>query len=153
MQAYYQKGGSSGSTAKPQGKEPKLGGTPLSKVAFEPEPEPDKRFDFCWYTDLISGQVLKLHGGKVIDGEDEHRANRRFRLVYRVEKVGSELTAAEIADNYDLVVKAKKAELNGIMKHDAMKAVRKAECTTKSITSRWVLTWKMIDGKLGVKAR
>ena len=39
------------------------------------------------------------------------------------------------------------------MKHDAMKAVRKAECTTKSITSRWVLTWKMIDGKLDVKAR
>ena len=54
----------------------------------------------------------------------------------RVEKVGSELTAAEVAQHHDLVVRAKKNELNGIMKHDAMKAVRKAECTTKSITSR-----------------
>ena len=54
--------------------------------------------------DLISGQVLKIDGGKVIDGEDDHRANRRHRWVYRVEKVGSELTAAEVAQNYDLVV-------------------------------------------------
>ena len=51
--------------------------------------------------------------------------------IYRVERVGTELTAAEVAQNYDLVVEAKKNELNGIMKHHAMKAVRKAECTTK----------------------
>ena len=81
------------------------------------------------------------------------RPEKRFRWVYRIEKVGSELTAAEIAENYELVVRAKKRELNGIMKHDAMKAVRKVECSTKPITSRWVLTWKMIDGKMNVKAR
>ena len=97
--------------------------------------------------------MLKIDGGKVIDGEDDHRANCRHQLVYRVEKVGSELTAAEVVQHHELVVRAKKNELNSILKHDAMKAVRKAECTTKSITSRWVLTWKMIDGKLDVKAR
>ena len=31
-----------------------------------------------------------------------------------------------------------------------LEAVRKIECTTKSITSRWVLTWKMLDGKQDV---
>ena len=84
LQAYYQKCGSTGSTCKLPKEESKLGGSPLSKVAFEPEPEPEKRFDFCWYTDLISGQVLKIDGGKVIDGEDDHRANHRHRWVYRV---------------------------------------------------------------------
>ncbi len=39
------------------------------------------------------------------------------------------------------------------MKHDAMKVVRKIECTTMSITSRWVLTWTMIDGNMDGKAR
>ena len=63
LQAYYQKGGSSGSTLKTPWTESKLGGTPLSKVAFEPEPEPEKWFAFCWYTDLISGQVLEIDGG------------------------------------------------------------------------------------------
>ena len=92
LQAYYQKGGSSGSTCKLPKEESKLGEFPLSKVAFEPEPEPEKMFNFCWYTDLISGQVLKIDGGKVIDGEDDHRADRRHRWVYRVEKIGSELS-------------------------------------------------------------
>ena len=44
-------------------------------------------------------------------------------------------------------------ELVGIMKHDAMRCVKKINCSTKSISSRWVLTWKMIDGQLDVKAR
>ena len=44
-------------------------------------------------------------------------------------------------------------ELTGIMKHDAMRCVKKVNCSTKSIASRWVLTWKMIDGQLDVKAR
>ena len=39
------------------------------------------------------------------------------------------------------------------MKHDAMGCVKKVDCSTKSIASRWVLTWKMIDGQLDVKAR
>ena len=44
-------------------------------------------------------------------------------MVYRIEKVGSELTAAELAEHHELVVRAKERELGGIMKHDAMKAV------------------------------
>ena len=39
------------------------------------------------------------------------------------------------------------------MKYDAMKPVRRIDASTRAITSRWVLTWKMIDAKLGVKAR
>ena len=39
------------------------------------------------------------------------------------------------------------------MKFDAMKPVRRVDVKTKSISSRWVLTWKIIDGKMDVKAR
>ena len=39
------------------------------------------------------------------------------------------------------------------MKYDAMQPVKKNQCQTKPITSRWVLTWKIIDGKKDVKAR
>ena len=95
LRAYYQKGGSSSSTAKKVWNEVKLGGLPLSDIAFEPEPEPERRFAFCWYTDLVSGKVLKIDGGKMIDPEETASSNRRFRWVYRIEKVGSELTAAE----------------------------------------------------------
>ena len=78
---------------------------------------------------------------------------KRFRNVYRVEKVGSELTKEEEEEWSDVVWKAKQSELVGIMKHDAMRCVKKVNCSTKSISSRWVLTWKMINGDLGVKAR
>ena len=50
-------------------------------------------------------------------------------------------------------------ELTGIMKYDAMRCVKKVDCSTKSIASGGlgrlarVLTWKIIDGKLDVKAR
>ena len=66
-------------------------------------------------------------GRKWLEPGEGGRQDKRFRWVYRTEKVGSQLTAAEIAENYELVVRAKKSELNGIMKHDAMKAVRKAD--------------------------
>ena len=106
----------------------KIGGTPLSDVALEPEPEPERKFAFCWYTDLISGKVLKIDGGRVLDPDDQNwleygrkgREKNRYKWLYRIEKVGGELTAAEVAEHHELVVRAKRRELSGIMKHDAM---------------------------------
>ena len=48
---------------------------------------------------------------------------------------------------------ATRSGIVGIMKHDAMRCVKKVDCSTKSTSSRWVLTWKMINGELDVKAR
>ena len=63
------------------------------------------------------------------------------------------MTKEEEEEWYDVVRNAKMRELVEIMKHDAMRCLKKINCSTKSIASRWVLTWKMIDGKLDVKAR
>ena len=50
---------------------------------------------------------------------------QKYRNVYRVEKVGSELTKEEEENWYEVVREAKRSELVGIMKHDAMRCVKK----------------------------
>jgi hypothetical protein len=144
----YQVGGSSGS------RKEILGDSSLTSVLTEPDHEPELGMSHCYYTNLITGdtgEVFKFNGKIVEPGEE--KAAHRFRHCYRIEKVGSELTKEEEAEWYDLVRKAKKKELSGIMKHDAMRCEKKLNCSTKSIASRWVLTWKMVDGTLDVKAR
>ena len=64
------------------------------------------------------------------------------------------MTAQEILDNWELVLNAKRKELKGIFAYDAAVPVKRSNChDSKPISSRWVLTWKIIDSKLDVKAR
>ena len=93
-----------------------------------------------------------MFDGKILE-PDDWKKFKKYRNVYRVEKISSELTKEEEEEWYDVVREAKRSELVGIMKHDAMRCVKKLSCSTKSISSRWVLTWKMINGDLGVKTR
>ncbi len=83
-------------------------------------------------------RVLDLDDQNWLEYGRKGRETNRYKWVYRIEKVGSELTAAEVAEHHELVVRAERRELGGIIKHDAMKAVRKAECSTKPITSQLV---------------
>ena len=82
----------------------------------EPEQEP---MSHSYYTNLITGEIFKFDG-VIIDHEDEIAA-KKYRSVYRVEKIGSELTKDEEYENYAMVRNAKMRELVGIMKYDAMR--------------------------------
>ena len=121
-----------------------------TKGLFE-EPEGEGDIDkINYYTNLVTGDVFKRYGPST----DQEKGDARFRNVYKVEKICSELTRQEEIDNLILVLEAKRRELKCIFKYDASKAVYRSECYNSTpIKSRCVITWKMIDGKLDVRAR
>ena len=124
----------------------------LTEALTDSEPEVEPQHLVGYVTDVVSGEVFKMNGERILEPGEE-KAAKRFRHVFRVERIGSELTAEEIRQNQALVNRAKQKELLGLMKYDAMQPVKKNQCQTRPITSRWVLTWKIIDGKKDVKAR
>ncbi len=67
--------------------------------------------------------------------------------------VGSVLTPAESNQKWDLIVRTMRCELERIIGYDAMKAVRMIEARKRNtISSRWVLTWEIINGEMHVNA-
>ena len=139
----FQVGGSSGSN--------KLAGFSLSEVLYEEEPEPEPVLEYGFYTNLLTGEIFKFDG-RILEPNEE-KEMRRYKWAYRVEKIGSELTAEEVKQYWQLVLAAKTKELKGIMVHDAMKAVWRTDCEYRHISSRREHKWKIIDGKKDVKAR
>lgn len=79
----------------------------------------------------------------------------RTHEIYKVEKIGSELTKEEERTHVDMVNRAKKKELQQWVQHDSFVIRRKSLniACGKPMTARWVLTWKLINNKKEVKAR
>lgn len=75
--------------------------------------------------------------------------------VFKVEQIGSEVTAEGSRTNWKQVEGAQRNELASWEKNGSQRVVRKSTISHygKPLTSRWVLTWKLINGRRQVKAR
>ena len=69
-----------------------------------------------------------------------------------IEKNFDELSAKEVKQHHDLVLKAMQSELESFRDHDCFKPILRHEAQN-ILTSRWLFKWKMIDGVRTVKAR
>eukprot|EP00972_Heterocapsa_arctica_P115961 16450650-Heterocapsa_arctica.AAC.1 len=84
------------------------------------------------------------------DGREEFTPELR---AFVQSKECDELTPQEIVENAVAVREAKKAEAANWMLHDCYRAKPIEEALSRPITARWVIRWKVKDGRRVIKAR